>query len=105
MRFAFGVSASAFAALILAACGTVTTSHRDEAVNSIIFDETPCAELIQQRNSLADANGLARDVKYLPSDGGAMSFDLRSQSAREQASVIARVDAMNHSLMRRSCGG
>ena len=96
------VTYAAFA-IALAGCGTVTDSHDKEAVNSIVFDDVPCAELIRERNRLADAGGVPRDAKYLPEGEGALSFDFRSAKERDKARATARVAAMNHSLVRRAC--
>jgi len=90
--------------LTLAGCNsTVTASHMAEAVDSIVFDDIACPDLLSQRNQLADSNGLPRDVKYVPLGTAAFSIDFRSSSEKEKAKATARIDAMNRSLKRRAC--
>jgi hypothetical protein len=90
--------------LSLAGCGsTVTASHMEEAVDSIIYDKIACADLIRQRNELADSNGLARDVKYVPLGADAFTIDFRSSAEKQKAKATAQIDAINRSLTRRAC--
>lgn len=93
----------------LAACTTLDEGREAEVINSIRYDDTPCAQLIADRNALAAQHSLSANVQRTPQTEsrfmgvGPLIPDLRGQDARAQGLAIGQIDAMNRSITRRAC--
>lgn len=96
---------------LLAAAGCTTSNEGLEAevVNSIRYDDTPCPQLISERNALAAQYGLSQTVERTPATEsrlmgvGPLIPDLRAEEVRQRNLAIGQIDAMNRSLTRRAC--
>jgi hypothetical protein len=100
----------------LAGCADMAANTNSEVVSSIRFDNTPCNQLISQRNALVAQYGspdaLPEGQKpgerpYLKHEplGMFLAPDFRSKSELERRKELGRIDAMNHSIERRQCEG
>ncbi len=113
------IAALAFlAALIvpLGACVDMAGNTNAEVVNSTQFDNTPCKQLVSQRNALVAQYGspdaLPEGQKlgerpYLKHEplGMFVAPDFRSRKELDTRKALGRIDAMNHSIERRQCEG
>lgn len=97
--------------LAAAGCTTLNQGLEAEVVNSIRYDDTPCAQLISERNALAAQHGLSQTVQRTPATEsrfmgvGPLIPDLRAEEVRQRNLAIGQIDAMNRSLTRRACLG
>lgn len=93
----------------LSACTTLDQGREAEVINSIRYDDTPCPQLIAERNALAARHGLPVTIERTPRTEsrfmgvGPLIPDLRGEAAREQGMAIGQIDAMNRSITRRAC--
>jgi hypothetical protein len=110
------LAAVAALATSLAACADMVGNTNREVVNSIQFDNVPCKELISQRNALVARYGspdaLPEGQKpgerpYLKHEplGMFLAPDFRGKEQLDTRRALGRIDAMNHSLLRRQCEG
>jgi hypothetical protein len=97
--------------LAVSGCTTLNEGLEAEVVNSIRYDDTPCPQLIGERNALAAQYGLSQTVKRTPATEsrfmgvGPLIPDLRAEEVRQRNLAIGQIDAMNRSLTRRACIG
>lgn len=97
--------------LAAAGCTTLNEGLEAEVVNSIRYDDTPCPQLISERNALAAQYGLSQTVERTPATEsrfmgvGPLIPDLRAEEVRQRNLAIGQIDAMNRSLTRRACIG
>ena len=94
---------------VVSGCTTLDEGREAEVINSIRYDDTPCAQLISERNAVAAQHGLSSTVERTPRTEsrfmgvGPFTPDLRGQETREQGLAIGQIDAMNRSITRRAC--
>ncbi|MCO6390692.1 hypothetical protein GTW25_06575 [Aliihoeflea aestuarii] len=94
---------------VFSGCTTLDEGREAEVINSIRYDDTPCPQLISERNALAARHGLSPAVQRTPATEsrfmgvGPLIPDLRGQETREQGLAIGQIDAMNRSITRRAC--
>ncbi|MHB2264726.1 hypothetical protein [Aliihoeflea sp. PC F10.4] len=94
---------------VVSGCTTLDEGHEAEVINSIRYDDTPCPQLIAERNALATRHGLSTGVQRTPRTEsrfmgvGPFIPDMRGQETREQGLAVGQIDAMNRSITRRAC--
>lgn len=95
--------------LVAGGCAQNSISSREDenVTSSLKFDAVACPQLIAQRNALAAQYKLPQDAKPefsgVPVGFGTVMLDARSSNQRGAQKARGEIDAMNRSLVRRTC--
>lgn len=99
----------ALASAVTGCTNSVAVQREAEVFSSLPYDNIACADLEQQRDTLAARHGVERDVEREPQAESSMAGigiivpDIRSTDEREKARAIGEISAMNQSMRRRQC--